>query len=282
MKKRNIFFFMILVCCFIFSACGKKEEDISSTEEVPIVNGSVESSEDFIPLGLLIDVQQDNKDISNVRYNIVNSDIAVVSFEYNGIDCELRGSSMYSNYELVGKEDTSTGDITVGSVGGCGATYYTLKPGRVVFWNDDNIYYALYVYVTADNSVLENIIPYLIFENHYFERPDVKADIESESKVFAEQIVEVFQNKDVNTLAGMMYYPQQLGNGNSVTSANDLLSMPESELFTDGIIKVLDDDAAKDAHLSSDGESYIIGSSYKNIRFQHMDDGSFKIVYINN
>jgi hypothetical protein len=282
MRKIKHIIYITLICCLVFTGCGKEEkEEAVSEEQTVITNGYVESSSDFIPLGLMIDVKQENGVISNVTYEIIDNDIAAVSFVYNGLNCELRGSSIYKSYELAGIEDTSTGNIKVGGVNGYNATYYTLNPGRVVFWNDDNIHYSLYIYVTAEDSVVDSILNYITFEDHYNERLDVIADTEAESKVFAAQIVSVFQNKDMSALSEMLFYPQQLGNGTSAGNINEFLNSSEDDIFTDGILKAMDDNAA-DGIRTNDNGDYVIGSSYKNIYFRYMDDGTFKIIKINN
>jgi hypothetical protein len=279
MKLKKLFFVIMLVLCVLCCACGKEENE--DTEAPVILNGDVDSSQDFVSIGLLIDVNQDDGMITNVSYKIEEKDIAVVSFKYNGIECELRGSTVYREYELLQKENTSTGNMLVTSVNGYSATYYTLNPGRAVFWEDTNIYYALYTYVTADDSVLDSILTYLIFENHYYEKIDVVESTDEESKVFAEKIATAIVNKDIDTLSEMMYYPQQLGNGQSVGNVNELLNIPEEDLFTDGIIKAMADNAVDGMRINDDGD-YVIGTNYKNIRFRHMDDGSFLIMKINN
>jgi hypothetical protein len=146
MRNKKIFLCMSLILCLFCFSCGKKEDTTEyNKEDIRITNGSVDSSEDFVQLGLLVDVKQDNSVISDVRYYIENTDIAVVSFIYNGINCELRGSSVYKGYELVGKDDTSTGDIVITNIDGYSATYCTLKPGRVVFWEDEYILFIVHI-----------------------------------------------------------------------------------------------------------------------------------------
>ena len=55
----------------------------------------------------------------------------------------------------------------------------------MVFWSDENIHYSLYVYVTEEDSVLEEILSNLIFENHFTERADVKKSTEAAAEEFA-------------------------------------------------------------------------------------------------
>jgi hypothetical protein len=129
--------------------------------------------------------------------------------------------------------------------------------------------------------VLDSIIQYIIFENHYYERTDVATNTEIESKAFAEKIVEVITDKDLNSLSQMIYYPQQLGDGQSVGNVTELLNTSVDDVFTDGIIKAMSENAVEGLHVNDDGD-YVIGNNYKSIYFRHMDDGTFLIVKINN
>ena len=158
-------------------SCKKEETQTEGTTEA-ITNGSVEDSSAFIPLGMVIDVSQ-NDMIKDVTYEIKDTEIAVVNFKYNGLQCQFRGSAVHNEFDLAGVQNNGDGNMVVTSVGSYNATYYKLDPGRVVFWSDENIHYSLYVYVTAEDSVLEEILSNLIFENHYTERADVKKSTEA-------------------------------------------------------------------------------------------------------
>lgn len=280
MKKRIYIVFLMLTVVFSFAACGRNQ-GTENEENEKVQNGPVESPEDFLTLGLYIDVVSE-KDISEVAYEVVQEDIAVVKFVYNGLDCELRGSCSYSGYELAGIRNTSTGDMIVSTVGGCNATIYELNPGRVVFWGDEQINYSLYTYVSANDTVLKEILSCVVFENHYNERPDISEEIENASVVFAKQIVEVFQNRDMEALSEMLYYPQQLGNGQSASNISEFMMISSDEIFTDILLEAVNSSALADLRQSEDGSEYIIGTNYKNVHFAQQEDGSFKITKINN
>lgn len=280
MKKNFIFFCLIFTIAFLITACG--DDDLEATEETDVAaNGQVDSAEDFIKLGFLIDVEESDM-ISNVSYSISNDEIAIVGFIYNGISCELRGSTVYSGYELAGVEGSADSNIVVTSIGGYNATYYKLSPGRLVTWTDGEINYCLYVYVTADDSVLNSIVPYLIFENHYDEREDVKSSTETAGAEFAEKIVTIVQNRDLEGLSEIMNYPQQLESGESVANKSELLALSEDVVFTDKLVDAVNTEALSDLRLSQDEASYIVGSNNKNVYFRLMDDGTFKVIKINN
>lgn len=167
-------------------------------------------------------------------------------------------------------------------VQGYNATYYKLNPGRVVFWSDTNIHYCLYIYVTAEDSVVDSILPLLSFEDHYDEREDVIENAEAESKAFAQQIITVFQNKDVNGLSEILNYPQELGSGESIANIDELMAIPADQIFTDKLLEAVGTDAIDNLRKSRDGDAWLIGSASKNIYFRMTSDGVYKIVKINN
>ncbi len=278
--RKCFVFCLIFVIITSLTACGNDTSGNTETEET-IVNGVVESSDAFIDLGFLIDVEETDA-ISNVSYEIIDEEIGEVSFVYNGIDCELRASTVYKEYELAGVENTSSESSLSTSVKGYSAVYYRLNPGRIVFWNDDNINYSLYLYVTANDEVVDSIADCLIIENHYSERRDVQESIDNACYDFGNTIITVFQNKDLEQLSEMMYYPQQLESGESVANKSELLALSEDVVFTDKLLEALTEDAADEIRLTTNEESYVIGGNYQNIYFKLQDDGTFKITKINN
>lgn len=282
-KECNILNRICILCMIIFmlfslAACGDDTDNTTDVEKIK--NGEVASPEEFKKLGLFIDVKSSK--VTDIKYSIEDSEIAVVSFVYNGLDCEFRGSCKYKGYDLAKVKDTSTGDMLSTYIGGYGATYYTLVPGRIVFWNDENVNYSFYTYVTATDEVVKEIIDCLTFENHYEERADVVQQTANDSEDYARQIIMVFQNKKRDVLAEMIYYPQQLGGGQSVANKEELMEIPEDELFTDILLTALSEESIEELRMSEDGTEYIIGTNYKNVHFKQMGDGTFKIVKINN
>lgn len=281
-KGKKKIWLLLLLCFLMLAGTACKEDESEKTEATETVkDGLVESPDDFISLGLLIDVNSSEL-ISDVSYEIVNQEIASVSFVYNGIQCQFRGSAVYSDFELAGVENNGMGDMLITTVGGYNATYYKLNPGRVVFWSDENIHYSLYVYVTAEDSVLDSIVSYLKFENHYDERADVIENVEEESRVFAEKIVTIIQNKDIQALAENMNYPQELGNGMSVGNVDELMAISADDIFTDKLLEAVNEASLDNLRAGRDGDSFLIGSNYKNIYFRKTEDGTFKIIKINN
>lgn len=281
-KGKKKIWLLLLLCFLMLAGTACKEDESEKTEATETVkDGLVESPDDFISLGLLIDVNSSEL-ISDVSYEIVNQEIASVSFVYNGIQCQFRGSAVYSDFELAGVENNGMGDMLITTVGGYNATYYKLNPGRVVFWSDENIHYSLYVYVTAEDSVLDSIVSYLKFENHYDERADVIENVEEESRVFAEKIVTIIQNKDIQALAENMNYPQELGNGMSVGNVDELMAISADDIFTDKLLEAVNEESLDNLRAGRDGDSFLIGSNYKNIYFRKTEDGTFKIIKINN
>ena len=229
---------------------------------------------------MYINVGVDDVGVTDVKYKI-SGDIAIVSFRYNGVRVEFRGSYKYSQYELAGVEDSSNGNLITTDIDGCIATLYTLDPGRIVFWSEGHINYSLYVYVTATDDVVGDILTHISFESRYDQRSDVKVQIEAYSKQFAEKIIKVFSDKDLETLVDMLDYPQELGNGNSVANRNELLNIDKDKMFTDILLKALNEENAIEEMREIDGE-FIIGTNYKNVHFKLMDDGQFLITKINN
>lgn len=280
--SRICIFCILLSMLFSFSACSDDTDNNSDNKTVveEVKSGEVDSPEEFKKLGLYIDVKSSK--VTDIKYSIEDGEIAVVSFVYNGLDCEFRGSCTYERYDLAKVKDTSTGDILSTSVGGYGATYYSLVPGRLVFWSDENVNYSFFTYVTAGDDVVKEIVDCLIFENHYEERADVVQQTANDSENYARQIITVFQNKKRDVLAEMIYYPQQLGGGQSAANEEELMEIPEDELFSEILLKALSEDAIDDLRMSEDGTEYIIGTNYKNVHFKKMEDGTYKIVKINN
>ena len=266
---------LICICMCACVSCKKEETQTEGTTEA-ITNGSVEDSSAFIPLGMVIDVSQ------NVTYEIKDTEIAVVNFKYNGLQCQFRGSAVHNEFDLAGVQNNGDGNMVVTSVGSYNATYYKLDPGRVVFWSDENIHYSLYVYVTAEDSVLEEILSNLIFENHYTERADVKKSTEAAAEEFAGQVITIIQNKDMQALSEIMNYPQELGSGQSIGNIDELMAIPAEDIFTKDILEAVNEDSLANLRQGRDGDSYLIGSNYKNIYFRKNADGDFKIVKINN
>lgn len=271
---------LICICMCACVSCKKEETQTEETTEA-ITNGSVEDSSAFIPLGMVIDVSQ-NDMIKDVTYEIKDTEIAVVNFKYNGLQCQFRGSAVHNEFDLAGVQNNGDGNMVVTSVGSYNATYYKLDPGRVVFWSDENIHYSLYVYVTAEDSVLEEILSNLIFENHYTERADVKKSTEAAAEEFARQVITVIQNKDMQALSEIMNYPQELGSGQSIGNIDELMAIPAEDIFTKDILEAVNEDSLANLRQGRDGDSYLIGSNYKNIYFRKNADGDFKIVKINN
>ena len=159
---------LLAVC----TACGKADSQPKEETTEVVTDGPVSGPEDFKRLGMIIDVASSNM-VKDVSYEIKNKEIACIKFVYNGIDCQFLASAVYSDFDLAGVTNTGTGDMLVSGVQGYNATYYKLNPGRVVFWSDTNIHYCLYIYVTAEDSVVDSILPLLSFEDHYDEREDV-------------------------------------------------------------------------------------------------------------
>lgn len=279
MKKKFSFICLLILALFSFAACGKQEIEEEEIEKVQ--NGPVDSPEAFIQLGLYIDVVSDG-DVTNKSYEIIQDEVAAMKFVHNGLTCELRGSTVYSDYDLAGVLNTSDGNIVVGRIGNCFASIYTLNPGRIVFWDDGQINYSLYIYVTADDEVVKGILSDVVFENHYNERADVIRDTEDAKISFAYQVVAIMQNKDMDLLSNMLYYPQQLGGGQSAGNTNEFLALPAEEIFTDQLVNAVNASAVEELRLSQDGTEYILGSNQKNVHFKQMADGSFKITKINN
>ena len=266
-KKIYIIAIFILAAAslFVLSACEKKDNGTETTQK-KIMNGTVESAADFTHIGVYIDVNKNDSGVTDVKYTI-SGEIAIVSFRYKGVRVELRGSCKYSQYELAGVKDTSNGDLIATDINGYRASLYTLDPGRIIFWSDGKINYSLYIYVTATDD----------------ERDDVKNQTVDEGKQFAEKIIKVFCDKDIEALEDMMYYPQELGNGNSVANVNELRNLSKDDMFTDILIKALSDKNALDEmRISDDCTEYTIGTNYKNVHFKLMDDGQFLITKINN
>ncbi len=271
---------LICICMCVCVSCKKEETQTEETTEA-ITNGSVEDSSAFIPLGMVIDVSQ-NDMIKDVTYEIKDTEIAVVNFKYNGLQCQFRGSAVHNEFDLAGVQNNGDGNMVVTSVGSYNATYYKLDPGRVVFWSDENIHYSLYVYVTAEDSVLEEILSNLIFENHYTERADVKKSTEAAAEEFAGQVITVIQNKDMQALSEIMNYPQELGSGQSIGNIDELMAIPAEDIFTKDILEAVNEDSLANLRQGRDDDSYLIGSNNKNIYFRKNADGDFKIVKINN
>lgn len=271
---------LICICMCACVSCKKEETQTEETTEA-ITNGSVEDSSAFIPLGMVIDVSQ-NDMIKDVTYEIKDTEIAVVNFKYNGLQCQFRGSAVHNEFDLAGVQNNGDGNMVVTSVGSYNATYYKLDPGRVVFWSDENIHYSLYVYVTAEDYVLEEILSNLIFENHYTERADVKKSTEAAAEEFAGQVITVIQNKDMQALSEIMNYPQELGSGQSIGNIDELMAIPAEDIFTKDILEAVNEDSLANLRQGRDDDSYLIGSNNKNIYFRKNADGDFKIVKINN
>ncbi len=271
---------LICICMCACVSCKKEETRTEGTTEA-ITNGSVEDSSAFIPLGMVIDVSQ-NDMIKDVTYEIKDTEIAVVNFKYNGLQCQFRGSAVHNEFDLAGVQNNGDGNMVVTSVGSYNATYYKLDPGRVVFWSDENIHYSLYVYVTAEDSVLEEILSNLIFENHYTERADVKKSTEAAAEEFAGQVITIIQNKDMQALSEIMNYPQELGSGQSIGNIDELMAIPAEDIFTKDILEAVNEDSLANLRQGRDGDSYLIGSNYKTIYFRKNADGDFKIEKINN
>lgn len=271
---------LICICMCACVSCKKEETQTEETTEA-ITNGSVEDSSAFIPLGMVIDVSQ-NDMIKDVTYEIKDTEIAVVNFKYNGLQCQFRGSAVHNEFDLAGVQNNGDGNMVVTSVGSYNATYYKLDPGRVVFWSDENIHYSLYVYVTAEDSVLEEILSNLIFENHYTDRADVKKSTEAAAEEFAGQVITVIQNKDMQALSEIMNYPQELGSGQSIGNIDELMAIPAEDIFTKDILEAVNEDSLANLRQGRDDDSYLIGSNNKNIYFRKNADGDFKIVKINN
>lgn len=282
MGIKKIICILIAVCMLaILPGCGDASDDVKSTHTA-VKSGEVSSPDDLTQIGVYLDVDHSCKGITDVKYTI-SGDIGIVSFRYNGVKTELRGSYKYESYTLAGVNNTSNGDMIYTDVQGCHATFYTLNPGRIAFWSDGTINYSLYVYVTATDEVLRDILTHITFENRYMERLDVKDQIDTGSQEFADRIRTVFNDKDLKTLKDMIYYPQELGEGQSVANENELMALDPDHIFTDILLKALNSDKDKDQlRLSEDGSEYIIGTNYKNVHFKWMDDGYFLITKINN
>ena len=281
---RKYILFMIAVICFagICMGCGKVDDGQEESNGIQIKSGDVESAEDMTQIGVYLDVDKNSSEITDVKYKI-SGDIGIVSFRYSGVKFELRGSCKYEMYDLAGVENTSNGDMITGNIQGYSATYYTLTPGRIAFWSDGTINYSLYIYVTASDEVLNEVLSHIVFENRYTDRADVQQQIETDSRAFAEKIVKVFNDEDLETMKDMVLYPQETSGGQSIANENELLNVDKKALFTDILMKALNDENALDnLRKTNDGSEYVIGTNYKNVHFRLNDDGQFVITKINN
>lgn len=281
---RKYILFMIAVICFagICMRCGKVDDGQEESTGIQIKSGDVESAEDMTQIGVYLDVDKNSSEITDVKYKI-SGDIGIVSFRYSGVKVELRGSCKYEMYDLAGVENTSNGDMITGNIQGYSATYYTLTPGRIAFWSDGTINYSIYIYVTASDEVLNEVLSHIVFENRYTDRADVQQQIETDSRAFAEKIVKVFNDEDLETMKDMVLYPQETSGGQSIANENELLNVDKKALFTDILKKALNDENALDnLRKTNDGSEYVIGTNYKNVHFRLNDDGQFVITKINN
>lgn len=281
---RKYILFMIAVICFagICMGCGKVDDGQEESTGIQIKSGDVESAEDMTQIGVYLDVDKNSSEITDVKYKI-SGDIGIMSFRYSGVKVELRGSCKYEMYDLAGVENTSNGDMITGNIQGYSATYYTLTPGRIAFWSDGTINYSLYIYVTASDEVLNEVLSHIVFENRYTDRADVQQQIETDSRAFAEKIVKVFNDEDLETMKDMVLYPQETSGGQSIANENELLNVDKKALFTDILMKALNDEnALENLRKTNDGSEYVIGTNYKNVHFRLNDDGQFVITKINN
>lgn len=281
---RKYILFMIAVICFagICMGCGKVDDGQEESTDIQIKSGDVESADDMTQIGVYLDVDKNSSEITDVKYKI-SGDIGIVSFRYSGVKVELRGSCKYEMYDLAGVENTSNGDMITGNIQGYSATYYTLTPGRIAFWSDGTINYSLYIYVTASDEVLNEVLSHIVFENRYTDRADVQQQIETDSRAFAEKIVKVFNDEDLETMKDMVLYPQETSGGQSIANENELLNVDKKALFTDILMKALNDENALDnLRKTNVGSEYVIGTNYKNVHFRLNDDGQFVITKINN
>ena len=281
---RKYILFMIAVICFagICMGCGKVDDGQEESTGIQIKSGDVESAENMTQIGVYLDVDKNSSEITDVKYKI-SGDIGIVSFRYSGVKVELRGSCKYEMYDLAGVENTSNGDMITGNIQGYSATYYTLTPGRIAFWSDGTINYSLYIYVTASDEVLNEVLSHIVFENRYTDRADVQQQIETDSRAFAEKIVKVFNDEDLETMKDMVLYPQETSGGQSIANENELLNVDKKALFTDILMKALNDENALDnLRKTNDGSEYVIGTNYKKVHFRLNDDGQFVITKINN
>ena len=112
---------------------------------------------------------------------------------------------------------------------------------------------------------------------------DVQQQIETDSRAFAEKIVKVFNDEDLETMKDMVLYPQETSGGQSIANENELLNVDKKALFTDILMKALNDEnALENLRKTNDGSEYVIGTNYKNVHFRLNDDGQFVITKINN
>ena len=281
---RKYILFMIAVICFagICMGCGKVDDGQEESTGIQIKSGDVESAENMTQIGVYLDVDKNSSEITDVKYKI-SGDIGIVSFRYSGVKVELRGSCKYEMYDLAGVENTSNGDMITGNIQGYSATYYTLTPGRIAFWSDGTINYSLYIYVTASDEVLNEVLSHIVFENRYTDRADVQQQIETDSRAFAEKIVKVFNDEDLETMKDMVLYPQETSGGQSIANENELLIFYKMALFIDILMMAINDVIALDnLRKTNDGSEYVIGTNYKNVHFRLNDDGQFVITKINN
>lgn len=280
--KRIIAVLMASICIMaMLVGCGSADESNETTEK-KVTNGEVASAEDMSQIGVYVDVDSSDPGVTDVKYSI-SGDIGIVSFRYNGVKAELRGSGVYDEYELAGVENTSNGDMIVTSVQGCSATFYTLDPGRIAFWSKGAVNFSLYVYVTATDEVLRDIISHVVFDDRFSERADVQEQTAEDSRRFAERVIQVFTSRDLEALEDMMSYPQELGEGQSVANRDELLALNKDDIFTDILLKALSDEKALDElRMTEDKSEYIVGTNYKNVHFKLQSDGSFLITKVNN
>ena len=66
------------------------------------------------------------------------------------------------------------------------------------------------------------------------------------------------------------------------TNIDELMAIPAEDIFTKDILEAVNEDSLANLRQGRDGDSYLIGSNYKNIYFRKNADGDFKIVKINN
>ena len=87
----------------------------------------------------------------------------------------------------------------------------------------------------------------------------------------------------ISALPNFTRIPQETSGGQSIANENELLNVDKKALFTDILMKALNDENALDnLRKTNDGSEYVIGTNYKNVHFRLNDDGQLVITKINN
>lgn len=174
---------IVILLCFLMligmSACAKKEDPGTIVDPVVNPNKEVNSPEEFSKIGIY-DIKVENEDFSDLKYYIVNDQIAQVNFKHSNHDYCYRASKDLGVGTIAGIMSTPTMSYNE-TYDNIGFNFTAYPEGLLAVWIKDMVTYSLFGRdLEQDNSyefarVVQIITGIEVIEDEKIALPEINA-----------------------------------------------------------------------------------------------------------